>query len=95
VRTLTANHDLTIVSAGATGFSKDPSLSFCSLKPAPAKRYCVAASLGRQFVRQTMTLKRSGAYEYPISEWDGFQLRITLSPTLIIVSRFTSSGRCI
>ena len=24
VRTLTANHDLTIVNAGATGFSKDP-----------------------------------------------------------------------
>lgn len=24
VRTLTTNHDLTIVNAGATGFSKDP-----------------------------------------------------------------------
>lgn len=31
VRTLTAHHDLTIVNAGATGFSKDPDFSRFSL----------------------------------------------------------------
>ena len=43
VRTLTANHDLTVVNAGATGFSKNPVAFVLLVETQPKKGFALGA----------------------------------------------------